>query len=600
MRMELPCRAKDDILLPAGELIDIRRRLRTVAPKHDLTTVIVCAFDHRTRMLPFIIADTHMVPASVREVGSALLDAGFQKTRIVLQQWSRNVLPSRMKLDGCLPDVLVISSMSMHTAPCKALIRDACRIDPSHRPLIIVGGSVCIYEPWQLFSDNPAEPLAPDVAVTGEVYVQLQLMEVLLAERLDKEPLRKTFLRSRDAGLLDHIPGLIYAKGRTEGLAEELIDTGIQRLVGNFDENADPVPGYSILEPPSRRTTLASKPLPPERVRRYSLLNTLVLTQGCKFRCPYCPIPAYNQWQYRTKSGEKIADEMTRLYKAYGLRMFFGADDNFFNDKDRTLKICEALAAAEIDGAPLRKRVRLSTEVTVHDTLRMTEHLGLVRKAGLRALWLGVEDMTGTLVSKGQTVDKTLLAFELMRQRGIVPMPMMMHHDLQPLISRGDHSGLLNQVRMLQKAGAGGMQVLMISPAPGSKIFEETFTSGMMYDSVGGRKVELYMIDGNYVVASNAREPWKTQVNIWAAYLLFYNPLRLLGILILNPRNKQLFIYVFTQIWGMWGLTNTIRRTFGWTVRLMLCKIRRRYNPPASPIPMRSPDGGSADHDINH
>src|SRR5689334_25371381 len=98
--MELPRRTRGDELLRPGELTELRRRLRRVAPAHDLTTVIACAFDHRTRMLPFIFADTRMVPAGVRAIGSAMSDIGFNKTRIVLQQWNRKFRPSRMRLDG--------------------------------------------------------------------------------------------------------------------------------------------------------------------------------------------------------------------------------------------------------------------------------------------------------------------------------------------------------------------------------------------------------------------------------------------------------------------------------------------------------------------
>src|SRR5918997_950778 len=103
--MELPRRSRGDELLRPGELTDIRRRLRRVAKRHDVVSVIACAFDHRTRMLPFIYADTRMVPAGVRAVGSALADAGFSKTRIVLQQWNKRFRPSTMQLDGRVPDI---------------------------------------------------------------------------------------------------------------------------------------------------------------------------------------------------------------------------------------------------------------------------------------------------------------------------------------------------------------------------------------------------------------------------------------------------------------------------------------------------------------
>jgi hypothetical protein len=112
-----------------------------MAPKHDLTTVIACAFDHRTRMLPFIYADKRMAPAGVRAIGSAMVDIGFDKTRIVLQQWNTNFRPSQMRLDGKIPDLFMVSTMGMHSGRAKAMIADARRIDPAHRPLIIAGGS---------------------------------------------------------------------------------------------------------------------------------------------------------------------------------------------------------------------------------------------------------------------------------------------------------------------------------------------------------------------------------------------------------------------------------------------------------------------------
>src|SRR5437868_4038870 len=108
----------------------------------------------------------------------------------------------------------------------------------------------------------------------------------------------------------------------------------------------------------------------------------------------------------------------------------------------------------------------------------MKEHLPLIHDSGCRALWLGVEDMTATLVNKGQSVDKTTEAFRLLSRNGISPMPMMMHHDSQPLYTPGRAYGLLNQARILRKAGALSLQVLMLVPATGTKLYESTYTSG--------------------------------------------------------------------------------------------------------------------------
>src|SRR3954463_5860270 len=126
--MELPRRNRGDELLKPGELTQLRMRLRAIAPKHDLATVIACAFDHRTRMLPFIFADTRMAPAGVRAIGSAMVDSGFEKTRIVLQQWNRSFRPSQMQLDGKTPDLFMVSTMGMHAERALELMRDARRI----------------------------------------------------------------------------------------------------------------------------------------------------------------------------------------------------------------------------------------------------------------------------------------------------------------------------------------------------------------------------------------------------------------------------------------------------------------------------------------
>ena len=593
--MELPRRARGDELLKPGELTRLRSRLRQIAPRHDLATVIACAFDHRTRMLPFIYADTRMAPAGVRSIGSAMVDCGFHKTRIVLQQWNRGFRPSRMRLDGGIPDLFMVSSMGLHSGRCMELIRDARRIDPTHRPLIIAGGPHAVYQPAELFGSGLPGSTGADVVVTGEEFVLLSLLEVLLSTRGTHETMRSAFYRARDIGALDAIPGLVYPRGNQDGPPEELIDTGIQRLLGDLDELPDPVIGYRLLEPPSRKPTLGSSAVAADRVRKLSPISSLVLTFGCKFACPYCPIPAYNQRQHRLKSPGRIAEEMGRLNKEYGLKYFFGADDNFFNNKSRTLEIVQTLARAEFNGKPLRRQVRWHTEVTVHDTLQMKEHLPLIHDSGCRALWLGVEDMTAKLVNKGQSVDKTTEAFGLLRSAGICPMPMMMHHDSQPLYSAKGNYGLLNQINLLRRAGAVSLQVLMITPSAGTKLYEQTFIGGQVFKRVGGRRVLPHMYDGNYVVASNHKQPWRKQLNILIGYASFYNPIRLASTL-LRKKTKVSHKAAGMQVVGMLGLALTIRRTFGWALRLLFGKIERLHAPPSSPIPMQSVDGIAASH----
>jgi hypothetical protein len=174
-------------------------------------------------------------------------------------------------------------------------------------------------------------------------------------------------------------------------------------------------------------------------------------------------------------------------------------------------------------------------------------------------------------------------------------MPMMMHHDSQPLYTRGSHYGLLNQVNLLRRAGAVSLQVLMMTPSAGTKLYEQTFAGGQVLARVGGRRVEPHMYDGNYVIASRHRRPWRKQVNLLLAYLSFYNPVWLaVGLLRKKTRVSQKASIM--QVIGMLGLAHTIRRTAGWALRLMVGRIERLAGPPTSPVPMRGVGDAPACH----
>lgn len=595
--MELPFRPKGDELLAPGAMRAVRERLALHSQVHDLKTVAAYAFDHRTRMLPFYAVDRRMSPGGVRVIGAALSSCGFEKTRVVLQTWNRNFRPSEARFDGELPDLFLASSMSIHSGRMKDMLRDICRIAPEQRPLVITGGPHMYYMPWDAFSDDPADPFRPDLAITGELYVFLEFLDALLTERAAGEPLRQTFLRAKARGAFDGIPGLVYPVCEEGRVPEALVDTGIQRLLQDLDELPHPVHGYAVLEAPSRKRGIANRPIDPQRVRKHSPIMSLEMTYGCKFRCPYCPIPAYNQHKDRQKSPERIADEMSTIYREYGIKNFFGSDDNFFNRHPRAISILETLSETNLDdGRRLGKVLTLGSEVTVHDTLQMKPHLRLARRAGVRMLWLGVEDMTATFVRKGQSVDKTREAFEALSKAGINPMPMLMHDDTQPLLSFGSARGLINQVQLLRGARALTVQVLALSPAPGSKINDDLYT-GTAYKSVNGREVEPHLVDGNHVVASNAKRPWTRQINIVIAYAYFYNPLRLLKALVLPKNRRGHFADAFFQMVGMVGLIQNIRRTPRWLWHLMRGKIERHTAPPSSAIPFRSVEGERASHD---
>src|SRR4051794_16334931 len=109
-----------------------------------------------------------------------------------------------------------------------AMIRDAHRIDVKYRPLIIAGGLQARCQPDALFSGDPSNPACADVVVTGEEYVLMSLLEVLLSFRAKGESMPREYFRARDRGALDEIPGLVFGRGeggQCGGVYEEMVDT---------------------------------------------------------------------------------------------------------------------------------------------------------------------------------------------------------------------------------------------------------------------------------------------------------------------------------------------------------------------------------------
>ena len=599
--MELPRRARDDVFLPDGAFRERVAALRRVPDAQSLAIGIVYAFDFRTHMLPFWYADKRMAPCAARLLGDALHEAGFTNCRIVLQQWSPNVLPSRMRLAGESLDILLVSSMQVHAERAYALVRDARQMGPD-RPLILVGGPKAIYEPTDFFELGPAPGVGADCVVTGEVFVLLDLLLTIFAHRSAGQTPLEAFENARLAGRLADVPGLVYLSPDAAPLRPVAVNTGVQRLVRDLDELPMPDAGYRMLEPPHRRQTLSARPCPAKRVGRLSTIASVISTQGCKFNCSFCPIPAVNQRTWRHKSPRRLAAEIRHIHQSFGITHFFSTDDNFFNNRETVIDLMTQLAETHVGGQPLGQRIRFYTEATEFDVYKNRDLLPLCRAGGLSAIWFGIEDITAELVNKGQTVGKTAELFALLGKLSIEPMVMMIHSDAQPLRSRrGELSGLLNQARHLFQRGAVSYQCTYLGPAVGTRDFEPAARAGTIYKRVGRKSVPQAFQDGNHVVASRHARPWERQVNILRAYAAFYNPLNTLRLLARARRDKLGLRRLLFQIVGQVGLLLTVPKLLGWAWRLKRGPIEVYDGLQAARIPMvDTADGRELNWAIEH
>jgi radical SAM superfamily enzyme YgiQ (UPF0313 family) len=594
--MELTYRKGADAFVPAGAYRRLEARLRERAGDlADVPAVVLYAFDRRTRMLPFILYDKRIFPAGPRAVAGALHTAGFRRVRAVFQLWNPNFRPSQARIDGRPVQLLLVSTMQIHAPAAYQAVADAWALGED-RPLIIVGGAKAVHEPYHFWPlATPGGPGGADVVVTGEVYILLDLLNVLADYHRPGEHIRRAFERARRAGALDAVPGLVYLDPAADWREPGLVETGLPRLVQHLDELPDEVVGLSLLEPPHRRTGLAAAPLPDRRVRRHVQVCSLQITQGCKFHCPYCPIPTLNQKTWRFRSPEGLVRQLRAVRERYGIKYFFGADDNFMNRRSTAEEYFEALARATVraSGRPKRlgHQVRWGTEATQHDTWKNRDLLPLASRAGLFAVWFGIEDLTAELVNKGQKPEVTTALFELMHRHKICPMAMMMFHDGQPFRSPGSLAGLAEQVSFLRRAGAVSVQVMVHVPAVGTREYEGLYAAGKVLRRLGEYTVPESFIDGVHVIVAGRRPGWRRQIEQLAAYFAFYNPINLMRAL-RHDGSPLRWYRVAYQVAGFVAACLTALKALPYTWRLLTARPTfHTAPPPLTRVPVRESQG---------
>jgi hypothetical protein len=348
-----------------------------------------------------------------------------------------------------------------------------------------------------------------------------------------------------------------------------------------------PDAGYRLLEEPHRGRRLRARPYPARKVGKRSSIASLICTHGCRFNCPYCPIPAATQRTWRHKSPQRLAAEIRYIYENFGIRAFFGTDDNFFNERDTVVACMTEIGRTQTGGVPLARRIRFYTEATQFDVHKNRDILPLCREGGLRGIWFGVEDITADLVNKGQTPGRTAELFARMRRIGIQPMPMLIHSDSQPLRSRtGDLSGLLNQTRYLFDHDAVSYQCTYLGPAVGTRDYERAVRSGALFRRVGGKSVPDAFQDGNHVVASRHARPWRRELDLLLAYACFYNPVNTLRALVGLRKDSVSLKRLVYQFIGQVGLLLTIPKLLRWAWLLRRGPIERWNGLPPVRIPM--------------
>jgi radical SAM superfamily enzyme YgiQ (UPF0313 family) len=221
-------------------------------------------------------------------------------------------------------------------------------------------------------------------------------------------------------------------------------------LLSDLDDA--PIPDFSIVHKWAEKAKVAP----------------IATSRGCPFACKFCSvIPMFGR-KYRFKSIDRVLEEMKAV--APQMNHVFFIDDNFAANKKRTKTFLRALIDSNI-------KIEWSAQVRT-DIAKDPELLDLMEKAGCFSVYIGFESInpkTLSLYNKSQDLQDIENAIRAVKKRSI-----NIHGMFVLGSDTDDIETIKNTAKFAKKLEIESIQFLMLTPLPGTPVFEELKNDGRL------------------------------------------------------------------------------------------------------------------------
>jgi radical SAM superfamily enzyme YgiQ (UPF0313 family) len=212
--------------------------------------------------------------------------------------------------------------------------------------------------------------------------------------------------------------------------------------------------------PIPRRDLLVSK------ARYYVTTNAVQTSRGCNHACRYCSITAFHHGVHRTRPIAAVLEELRQVP-----RDFMFVDDNIIADPDHARRLFTAMA-------PLRKRWVSQCSIKIADD---PELLRLAKRAGCHGLFIGIETLSeANLAGVSKEFNDSrgyLRRVAAIRQCGIA-----VQAGIIVGLDNDDVTVFERTLHFLQKARIDAIQLNILTPLPGTPLFEDFERAGRVTD----------------------------------------------------------------------------------------------------------------------
>lgn len=214
------------------------------------------------------------------------------------------------------------------------------------------------------------------------------------------------------------------------------------------------------------RLSAARRDLLKKTAQHYVTTGAVQAGRGCSHRCRYCSIAAFHGQSYRQRPVERVIEEVRGLP-----REIIFVDDNLIADEAYARELFNALI-------PLKKRWVSQCSLKIADDPAL---LDLARRAGCKGMFIGIET---TSAQNLDAVDKGFNDTRLHRKRiaairrsGIgVVAGMIVGMD------RDDVTVFESTLRFLQETGIEALQLNIMTPLPGTPLYDDLDRCGRITD----------------------------------------------------------------------------------------------------------------------
>lgn len=317
----------------------------------------------------------------------------------------------------------------------------------------------------------------------------------------------------------------IVVRGEAEELWPKVLQDIQARNWQKVYEQPSP-PDLAMTPIPRRDLTRATS-------RHYATTNAVQTGRGCRHACKFCSVTAFAHATHRTRPLEHVLEELRHVP-----RHFMFVDDNIIADREYAIALFRAML-------PMRKRWVSQCSIEIADD---PELLRLAAAAGCRGLFVGIETLSEANL---QAMEKGFNDSRGYRQR------IARIHDHGICVQAGmivgldgdDVSVFERNLRFLQRAGIDALQLAILTPQPGTPLYDEFHAAGRIIDHNWAHH------DYRHVIIQPARmTPQQLQNGADWLYCQFYR----LDRIILRTLRVALTLG-FLQAYLMWRLNLTYR-----------------------------------------